>query len=433
MKAVIALPDSPVASAKETFQLVSGVPLLTRLLATAFSAGVRSAVVLTPRSIGEPALRSKLAAYAVPIPELRFVTISQGLDLGDSSSQADLAEILPERFLCLPWNLVTTRQSLRHLLDRVDEEDAGFLANSGDPNLPGSWTTSASVVLNVGSSPTGWTAGHAVPSRPDLPTERPAAILVRSAEDVGEAEALLALESGKPTDKFYSNLNRGLCRPLVRWVARTRITANMISLAGLPVSVLAGLAYSVGNYWMSLAGALLYFFAVELDEMDGMIARMKFQESPLGNKLENFVDFVTYLALWSGVGVGLYRTHGEFWLWVTVSILVGTVMSYVMQTIQKKLATSPDRPQDHVKIVYAKFDGDKGNPLSWISRRVHPLTKKGSLTHSLSLLTALNIVPVFFFLSMVGSHGLWIFGMYANRFFRPASLVGVTPPTFEEN
>lgn len=431
MQALIALPDEAL---DRIFQPVGGVPLLVRVLATAAAAGVESAVLAAPPALSGPELLERIRSYPARLPALKLVSAGDDFDPHDPASQAALAGALAPRFLWLPWNLVTSRPTLLHFLGEACEQGEGRLAASSGAAPEGRWRGSAALVRQSGSLDAPWSCGRIAPSRPDLAASgRPAAVLVRSASDRTAAEALVALESGKPTDAFYSNLNRGICRPLVRWIARTPLTANTITLAGLPAAALAAYFYSFGDYWLSIAGALAYFAAVELDEMDGMIARMKFQESPLGNKLENFVDFVTYLFLWTGIGIGLYRSHGGFWYWVTVSILSGTVMSYAMQNIQKKLATDPRRPQDHVKIVYAKFEADKGNPVSFVSRHLHPLTKKGSLTHSLLWLTVLNLVPVFFFLSMLGSQLLWIFGMYANRFFKKPSHAGITSPGLETN
>lgn len=191
----------------------------------------------------------------------------------------------------------------------------------------------------------------------------------------------------------------------------------MITFAGLPVAGLAGYAYSQGHWAGYVIGSLLYFVSVLFDEMDGMIARIKFQESPFGCKLEAFVDLVSYLLLWAGMTLGLYRQYGDVWLVIGGLTFFGTFMSFIMQAHQRKIATHPDRPQDHVKIVYEKFEADSANWISWISRKAHFLTKKGAMCHYVVWLSVLGLLPIFFVLTMLGANLLWIFGLYANRLF----------------
>lgn len=192
----------------------------------------------------------------------------------------------------------------------------------------------------------------------------------------------------------------------------------MITFAGLPAAGLAGYAYAQGNWPGYVIGSLLYFVSVLFDEMDGMIARIKFQDSPFGCKLEAFVDLVSYLPLWTGMTLGLYRQYGDVWLVLGGLIFFGTFMSFILQAYQRKMATHPDRPQDHIKIVYEKFDADSGNWISWISRKAHFLTKKGAMCHYVVWFSVLGLLPVFFVLTMLGANLLWIFGLHANRFFR---------------
>lgn len=70
------------------------------------------------------------------------------------------------------------------------------------------------------------------------------------------------------------------------------------------------------GYWTAyVVGALLYFVSVLLDEVDGMLARTKFQESPFGCWLETATDYASHLFLWVGMSLGLSRQYGTpVWL-----------------------------------------------------------------------------------------------------------------------
>ena len=113
------------------------------------------------------------------------------------------------------------------------------------------------------------------------------------------AERSLAANSGKPLDGIYTSFNRRLCRPFVRLLSHTRVTPNPLSFGGLLVAIVAGLLFARGSYVNDVRGALLFFVSGLFDEMDGMLARIKFRESAFGTWLEGFVDNGTYLVVFA--------------------------------------------------------------------------------------------------------------------------------------
>lgn len=435
MQTLVCLPETkrvgePGNGLGRLFQNVSGVPLLARTLAAAAGAGIDSVVIVHPRSTPEESLRKRLASCRVPLPRIAFEAVETAFEPEEPADWKRIAARLESRFLWLPWNFVTTKKPLAALLDAASDEPCRLVVSpQAGPAQNGPERLQAPIVVAT-EALLGEAGGRlsAVPAGEfslDVPFGGPAGIAVRSPLDVGEAERILVRGAGKPTDGVHSNFNRRLCFPAVRRLARTPVTATMVTFAGLAPAILAGYCYSLGEWSGYVAGSLLYFISVLFDEMDGMMARIKFQESPFGAKLEAFVDFITYVFLWTGMAVGLYRERGEFWLWMGAAILGGTVMSVIMQAVQRKIAAPADRPQDHVKIVYKRFEADSGNPISRISRKLHFLTKKGAMCHYVVWFSVLGLLPAFFVLSTIGAQLLWICGFYANRLFRsPATAEG---------
>src|SRR4030095_2444301 len=111
--------------------------------------------------------------------------------------------------------------------------------------------------------------------------------------------------SGKISDGIHTSFNRRLCRPFVRLLSHTPITPNAVTFGGVLLSILSGIAFARGAYRWSVLGAVLFYIAGLFDEMDGMLARVKFAESPIGTYLEGTADGLSYLLLFGGITIGL--------------------------------------------------------------------------------------------------------------------------------
>jgi phosphatidylglycerophosphate synthase len=246
---------------------------------------------------------------------------------------------------------------------------------------------------------------------------------ITSATSVGTAERFLVAHSGKPMDGIYSNFNRRLCRPMVRLLTHTRTTPNAITVAGLLVAILAAFMFARGSYANYVAGAVLFFVSGLFDEMDGMIARIKFRESAFGTWFEGFVDNTTYLAIFAGIIVGLHRQYGSWALKYGIVLIVGCVLSVAVIGVQRKLATAQSRPHEYAGKMNQLLEGDSSNLVSKVVRQIHIFIKKGVLVHYLLLFTLVGGLPVFLWLAALGSTLTWILALYfTHRFFRRANL-----------
>jgi phosphatidylglycerophosphate synthase len=191
------------------------------------------------------------------------------------------------------------------------------------------------------------------------------------------------------------------------------------------VAILAGIVLARGTYWSYVGGSLLFYVAGLFDEMDGMLARIKFADSPMGTWLEGFADGLSYLFLFGGITIGLSRQHGRWELRLGAALLVGTVLSFVVTNFQRKRATTADRPNEYLGKFYRMLEDDKSN---WISRQVrqlHAFLKRGVLIIYLCIFTFLNLVPLFFFLAMLGSHLTWMIVLNYNHKFVKQPLASV--------
>jgi len=367
--------------------------MLTRIIKTALRGGVDSVILIWPEGVPTKAwhdCQSRLTTEETSkvnlIPTKQF----------EAHSPADwmpIADLLGDRILWLPWNWVTHKRAMQSL-QAMDAMPANI--------------TIPSIIAKEALSG----KAFAEPSQ-----ERPDGVRVTSDFNAREAEKLLVAHSGKPLDGIYSTFNRKLCRPVVRWLSNTSITPNAVTLAGLAVAVVSAGMFAEGSYLAYVCGALMFFLSGLFDEMDGMLARVTFRESAFGTWFEGFVDNATYLLVFSGITVGLYRQLGARELLYGVALLAGCVLSVLVINLQRKQSTDPSRPNEYLGKMYGLLDGDSSNLISRVTRHIHVFLKKAVAIHYLLLFTILGGLPVFLRLAAFGSNLTWILTLYFGRRF----------------
>jgi phosphatidylglycerophosphate synthase len=200
------------------------------------------------------------------------------------------------------------------------------------------------------------------------------------------------------------------------------VTPNAVTFGGVVVAILSAIAFARGTYWSYVVGALLFFIAGLFDEVDGMLARIKFADSPFGTWLEGFADGLSYVLLFGGITIGLYRQYGSRELWVGAVLLIGTVLSVGITSLQRKRATTADRPSEYLGNFYRKLEDDSSNWISRAVRQAQAFQKRGVVIHYVVIFTVLGGLPVLFYLATLGSHLTWTLALYFNhRFFTQAT------------
>jgi len=113
-------------------------------------------------------------------------------------------------------------------------------------------------------------------------------------------------------DRTYPWIYYG-ARPLsfpLTWLAlRLRLSPNQVTLLSF-VSGLGAFALMVGGGGGLVAGSCLFALLNILDCVDGNLARMRKEESPVGRFYDQAVGLVFYL-VYVALGAGLYRTPDE--------------------------------------------------------------------------------------------------------------------------
>ena len=415
MQAVIAIPElaSHMNEKQATGMLmrpVAGVPLVMRTVLTAERAGARQVLLICPAVLSERLVRRfrvELTRRGVQVATFRICEFNPRA----WSGWIILRPYLEKQFVWLPWNWVTTKQSIMQLpLVKFEFVD---------------WSKPAFTTLHE--------IDREIASRVRSPRSA-GGIAVTSSESVVAAERFLAATSGKVSDGIHTSFNRRLCRPFVRLLSHTRITPNAVTFGGVVVSILSAIAFAHGTYLWSVLGAFLFYIAGLFDEMDGMLARIKFAETPSGTWLEGAADGLSYLLLFGGITIGLSRHYGAIAIWIGIVLLIGSILALVATSLQRRRATTPDRPSEYLGRFYQLLEKDSENWISRLVRQVQGFQRRGILIHYIMLFSILGLLPLLFFLATLGAHLTWILTLYFNRRFFTESRTNVKPTvsTFKE-
>lgn len=135
--------------------------------------------------------------------------------------------------------------------------------------------------------------------------------LVTSSQDTlaGAETQLLRSVARQGESPLVRWISRPLSRRLTRRLMHTAITPNQITFSSALLGFSsAGLLAQPAYAWQIL-GAFLFLLSTIIDGCDGEIARLTFQESAFGAKLDAMMDNAVHCLLFPSIALGLYRQH----------------------------------------------------------------------------------------------------------------------------
>lgn len=107
------------------------------------------------------------------------------------------------------------------------------------------------------------------------------------------------------------HLNKPLSFRITRHLlCRLPFTPNQVTIGAGLVGVLGALLIATGDAALGLGGFLLAHFQSVLDGCDGELARVRFQQSAIGEWLDTIVDDALNFLLFAAVGIGSWRATG---------------------------------------------------------------------------------------------------------------------------
>jgi phosphatidylglycerophosphate synthase len=156
---------------------------------------------------------------------------------------------------------------------------------------------------------------HRLPEQA-TPLDRPFGfdpILVVDDATARNAERALLRSLRKVQDGWTSTyLNRYISLALTRWLVRTPLRPNQVSVGILAVGLVGAYLASRGTYLSMLVGAFLFQTQSVLDGCDGEMSRVTYRGSHLGEWMDTVGDDLTNYGFFAGTAWGLYSATGSW-------------------------------------------------------------------------------------------------------------------------
>ncbi len=183
----------------------------------------------------------------------------------------------------------------------------------------------------------------------------------RKSLKMAEAEELLDLVIYRP-----------IAFVLVKLVYRLPITPNQVTYGALVAGLIAAWQFALGTVEGFAWGAAWYAIANVLDCGDGMLARLQKSGTPLGRLVDGIVDWISSVAIFFGLGVGLHAFTGNPLVWLLVSA-AGVLSGYHAMMFDKRQQeyisavrgekSFIEREHEKIEQELNKLTAGKANPL----------------------------------------------------------------------
>jgi phosphatidylglycerophosphate synthase len=290
------------------------------------------------------------------------------------------------RYVVLPADLVFDRR----LLAELDALPADLPIRVVD----------AAGVSEILASPEAW-LGRLGNGRPEG-DGRGYALRVLDKATARAAERLLLASLKKPVDGFVSrHLNRKISLFLSRFLVRTGVRPNAVTVAIMFFGALSGVAAAFGEPWWALVIAgLLFQTQSVLDGCDGEIARLTYRFSYSGQWLDTIGDDLTNYLFCLGLAVGCARVHGWPWLYAVGGFFF--VLQWYASGIQYQRILRMGTG-DLLAMPNAVTGGPAKGAWGRFTRFVHLLTKRDTFVFLTAVIAAAQAPLVAFGIIAFGS------------------------------
>jgi len=137
-------------------------------------------------------------------------------------------------------------------------------------------------------------------------------------------KSLKHIEAEEPLDLYFYRVISFL---FIKIILPFPITPNQISIAALVMGVISAFFYSFGSKEAFLFAAAFYAIYYLFDLSDGQVARLKNNGTKLGRIIDGIADYVTHLAIYIGLGIGIGNNLNT-WL-----LVIAALISLMVQVI----------------------------------------------------------------------------------------------------
>jgi phosphatidylglycerophosphate synthase len=140
----------------------------------------------------------------------------------------------------------------------------------------------------------------------------------------------------KDTDGFFArHFDRKISGAISRQLLKTPITPNQVTIGVTLLGIWGGWLMAQGGVLTKVEGSLVFLLTSILDGCDGEIARAKKMTSKLGGWLDLWGDNVVHVAIFYGLGRGLFKDTGNsVYISLGLAAVCGTVISAALASLQ---------------------------------------------------------------------------------------------------
>jgi len=234
-----------------------------------------------------------------------------------------------------------------------------------------------------------------------------AAMRCATPDQLAAAERRLRESIFKPTDGVLGRFNRRMSIPisvaLIRW---TRFNAHLMTSILIVMGVYAGWLFSLGSYTTGVLAALVSLAASILDGCDGELARLQYKESKFGCWLDTLGDYTYYLAVFTGLTVGVVRQTGwaGYW-WIGAAVLFGSLATFGLLIVLRGRITD-GRPERLRAAANEHFHATG----TWarLLKELSTVATRATMPYGILALAVLDLLPVVLVLAAIGAQIYWL-------------------------
>ena len=312
---------SPVPSGHPN-DVLAGLTLALRAVLTLQKEGVSRVLLVVPDD--EPEVVTRVCLD-------RRITIP--VDVVPSEKAADLANEIDEPFVLARHDLVAAPGIYKALMRAELGGATGLVAaRDGEPIGP-LLGTRALFDAGIQGSVSDWLAGIATQDnvqKLDVGTLWSTPVTSKEGRERAFFELFEACR--KPVDGLVArHINRHISIFISKRIVHTPLTPNMMSAITFLLGIGGAYSCAQGGYWGMLVGAFLFQWNSILDGVDGELARVRFQQSKLGQWIDTVSDDVSNIAFYIGITLGARGLPGDHILmWIGA---LGTVAFTLQMTV----------------------------------------------------------------------------------------------------
>ena len=180
----------------------------------------------------------------------------------------------------------------------------------------------------------------------------------------------------------FGRASRVLLYAIVRGLALTKISPNVLTFLGLVINVVAAVLFGFANVdnqqRMFLYAGLVIIGAGIFDMVDGRVARATGQVTQFGAFFDSVIDRYSDVALFFGLLVYYARANRFFYLVLTALVMVTSVMvSYTRARAESLIGSCKvgfmERPERIVLIIIGALF-NKMAPVLWVLAALSTIT-----------------------------------------------------------